>query len=232
MLNMGLRSLACAWIAFGKLRGGFNHTGHQKLRLLSLGWFEGVGLFGSNEKRRRERIASSPYYFAVAYDVGGDPYVAGEMTHPDDFVPLLARKQGVSEESLITESQIDDATLQFNLDCGLNVLRRGANGLALQRLTLAAAQGSANAQFQLGRMYAEGRNALQDHMVAHYWLNLAVFRLSGADKDNAEKLRNAVAKTLPADRLMDAEQKAREWVRRTWQELSAQDPNIDKISTL
>jgi TPR repeat protein len=70
---------------------------------------------------------------------------------------------------------------------------------ALPRFTLAAEQGSASAQFELGRVYAEGRNAPQDHMIAHHWLNLAAYRSSGAEKDDAVKLRNAVAAALPPE---------------------------------
>lgn len=232
MIELGLRKLVCAWIAFKKLGGAFDHTGDQHLRLLNLGWFDGVGFFGSNKKRKLERIAGSPYYFAVAYDVGGDPYIAGEMTHPDNFVSLLAKREGRSEEVLFSESQIDESTQQFNLDFGLNALKRGDNVLTLERLSLAAEQGSPAAQFELGRLYADGRNAPQDHLLAHRWLNLAVFRMGGTEKESAMKLRAAVASRLPPERLLESERQAREWSPKTWQELSARDPKINIINTL
>ncbi len=229
MSEMVVRKWALAWLAFRELKGGFDHTAEQWAALRARGWFEGLGFFGSTRKRIEERVASSPYFFAVAYHVGGDPYAAGDMIHPERVAAALANRKSVEESALFLESQISEAILKFNLDMGLSALRQGHNTVALKRLTLAAEQGSTVAQLALGRMYAEGVSAPQDHLLAHKWLNLAAHRLSKADKDQAIKLRQTVSKTLSSDRLTEAEMLARQWTPKTWDELTSLDSQADQV---
>jgi TPR repeat protein len=234
MHEMGVHEWSQAWLAFRELKGCFNHTAEQWERLRKHGWFDDLRFFASHRKRIAERVASSPYFFAVAYRVGGDPYVepyvGGNMTHPDRVAAELAKRTGPEEAATFFKYRISEAILQFNLDMGLSYLRSSHNTIALKRLTLAAEQGSAVAQLALGRMYAEGVSAPQDHLLAHKWLNLAAYRLSEVDRGQALKLRQTVSKVLASDRLIEAEMLARQWVPKTWDELTnLGDPLTDQI---
>ena len=76
---------------------------------------------------------------------------------------------------------------------------------------LAAAQGHATAQYNLGVMYGAGRGVPQDNVEAHMWLNLAAARLSGADRERTVATRDRIAERMtPAD-LSEAQRRAREW---------------------
>jgi TPR repeat protein len=229
MHEMGVRDWSQAWLAFRELKGSFDHTAKQLERLREHGWFDDLKFFASYRKRIAERVASSPYFFAVAYNVGGDPWAAGNMIHPDSVAAALVKRKGEEEAAIFFKYRISEAILQFNLDMGLSCLRRGLNTVALKRLTLAAEQGSAVAQLALGRMYAEGVSAPQDHLFAHKWLNLAAYRLSEADRAQALKLRQTVTKALSPDRLIEAEMLARQWASKSWDELTNLDPQADQI---
>ena len=50
---------------------------------------------------------------------------------------------------------------------------------------MAAAQGLASAQDNLGSMYYTGRGVPQDYVQAHVWYNLAASRLSGERREDA-----------------------------------------------
>ena len=78
-------------------------------------------------------------------------------------------------------------------------------------LRLAAEQGNARAQYNLGDMYANGKGVPQDNVEAHMWLNLAASRSSGADRERRVATRDRVAERMtPAD-LSEAQRRAREW---------------------
>ena len=65
---------------------------------------------------------------------------------------------------------------------------------------LAAEQGDARAQYNLGDMYANGKGVPQDNVEAHMWLNLAASRSSGADRERRVATRDRVAERMtPAD---------------------------------
>ena len=54
---------------------------------------------------------------------------------------------------------------------------------AAQWYRLAADQGLAGAQFNLGIMYTEGKGVPQDHVLAHMWLDLVVSELPPSGKE-------------------------------------------------
>ena len=56
---------------------------------------------------------------------------------------------------------------------------------------LAADQGDAGAQFNLGGMYAQGVGVPQDHVLAHMWFNLSAAQ--GDDPQQAGKYRDSMA---------------------------------------
>jgi uncharacterized protein len=78
---------------------------------------------------------------------------------------------------------------------------------------LAAEQGNASAQFNLGFMYGKGRGVLQDYVRAHMWLNIAA---SSGESKNASKNRDIIAKRMTPSQLEKAQDLARECVRKKY----------------
>ena len=78
--------------------------------------------------------------------------------------------------------------------------------------TLAAEQGNADAQNNLGVMYGAGRGVLKDYVYAHMWGNIAA---TNGNKMGT-KLRDFVEKKMtPAD-ISAAQKLARECVRKNY----------------
>ena len=83
---------------------------------------------------------------------------------------------------------------------------------ALKWLRLAAAQGLASAQYNLGVMHGWAQGAPQDYVQAHIWLNLAASRFPPGEKqDKAIHNRDLLARKMPPAQLAEAERLAREW---------------------
>ncbi len=77
---------------------------------------------------------------------------------------------------------------------------------------LAAEQGDARAQSNLGLMYVGSLGVPQDYVQAHMWLDLAASRFpSGEDRDKALKERDRVAKKMTPAQISEAQKLAREW---------------------
>ena len=72
---------------------------------------------------------------------------------------------------------------------------------------LAAKQGYAHAQFNLGLMYDNGLGVLQDYVLAHMWLNLAAAQGGQA----AKEARDHAASHMTPDQISEAQRLAREW---------------------
>ena len=82
---------------------------------------------------------------------------------------------------------------------------------AVQWYRLAAEQGLADAQYNLGVMYANGEGVPQDNVEAHMWLNLAASQFTGEQRERTVAARDRVAERMtPAD-LSEAQRRAREW---------------------
>ena len=77
---------------------------------------------------------------------------------------------------------------------------------------LAAEQGNATAQSNLGWMYLRGDGVPQDNAYAHMWWNIAA---SSGDKD-AVKNRGVVAKRMIPSQIAEAQKLARECVRKKY----------------
>jgi TPR repeat protein len=78
---------------------------------------------------------------------------------------------------------------------------------------LAAEQGHADAQWNLGLMYEVGVGVPQDYVAAHVWLNLSASRRNSADS-NRELVahgRDRVVGKMNPDQLAEAQRLAREW---------------------
>ena len=87
---------------------------------------------------------------------------------------------------------------------------------AVKWYTLAAEQGYAGAQYNLGFMYRKGQGVPLDNVYAYMWFNIAA---SSGDKDaakDAAKNRDMVAKKMtPAD-ISAAQKLTRECVRKNY----------------
>ncbi len=74
--------------------------------------------------------------------------------------------------------------------------------------TMAAEQGHADAQFNLGLMYARGEGVLLDYVLAYMWFNLA----AAQGNEEAPKIRGIVAEYMTPDQIAEAQRMAREWM--------------------
>jgi TPR repeat protein len=74
---------------------------------------------------------------------------------------------------------------------------------------LAAEQGRADTQSNLGLMYANGQGVPQDYVLAHMWFNLAAAQ--GNENEIALKNRDLAAKSMTREQLAEAQRMAREW---------------------
>jgi len=83
---------------------------------------------------------------------------------------------------------------------------------AVKWYTLAAEQGHADAQTNLGLMYARGRGVIEDYFYAHMWGSIA----ASNGNERGSNLRDAVAKEMTADQIEKAEQLAQECVRKEY----------------
>jgi TPR repeat protein len=71
-----------------------------------------------------------------------------------------------------------------------------------------ASNGSAETLFELGLMYATGRNGEVDVVSAHKWLNIAAFRGVAQAKCHREEL----AAEMTRDQIALAQREARDWI--------------------
>jgi hypothetical protein len=242
MANMGVREWAKSWLAFNRLmqnrRIGLDLGTKFWKNIQELGWYKDIGLFGSIDKRLRERVSASPYDFKVACacGLGADIYVSrpghlgmepGSWTPPEKLVGKLAEQEGVSEDTLFSAKEVNRAIAIFNLDMGLLAVSKADFSVGARRLTLAADLGNGRAQLGLGRLYSDGKGVPQDHLLAHKWLNLAAATLGGDDRAEAVKLRDKQFKGLTPDGRTQAEAMARQWSLKEWDELTRFDPTAD-----
>ena len=73
---------------------------------------------------------------------------------------------------------------------------------------LAAEQGYARAQYNLGFMYYNGEGVPQDYVQAHMWWNLAASK----GNENGRKNRDIIAKKMTPVQITEAQRIAREWL--------------------
>ena len=83
---------------------------------------------------------------------------------------------------------------------------------ALREFNELAAQGDANAQYNLGMMYAFGQGVIQDNVYAHMWWNFAA---TSGDSD-AASYRDFLAKDMTSEDLSIAQGLARECVKKKY----------------
>jgi uncharacterized protein len=78
---------------------------------------------------------------------------------------------------------------------------------AVKWYRLAANQGVATAQSNLGLLYAQGRGVPQDYITVHMWLNLS----AAQGYDTAIKNRDGLARGMTPEQIAEAQKMAREW---------------------
>jgi TPR repeat protein len=80
--------------------------------------------------------------------------------------------------------------------------------IATDQAELGTQAGGADSLFELGMLYATGRDVAADLVVAHKWFNLA------AARGNAEALayRVELAREMSAEQIAEAQRLAREWL--------------------
>ena len=81
----------------------------------------------------------------------------------------------------------------------------------IDQLRLKAEQGDAEAQFNLGVMYDDGRGVPQDYIQAHMWYNLSASNRTGDKRDIAVSDRDRVAEKMPPEDISEAQRLASEW---------------------
>ena len=79
---------------------------------------------------------------------------------------------------------------------------------------LAADQGDAQAQYNLGMLYAKGQAGELDNVSAYMWFNLAAahFPLSDVRHDTAVASRDLLAKQMTREQVAEAQKRAGEWM--------------------
>ncbi|MGI9352501.1 MAG: sel1 repeat family protein [Rhizobiaceae bacterium] len=71
-----------------------------------------------------------------------------------------------------------------------------------------ASSGNAEVLFELGLMYATGRDGDEDMVAAHKWFNIAAFR----GFDIAKVRREEIAVEMTKEQIAKAQRAAREWL--------------------
>ena len=80
--------------------------------------------------------------------------------------------------------------------------------MSIESVELGAQAGASDALFELGMLYATGRDVAADLVVAHKWFNLAAVRGNPA----ALTHRVEVAREMSGEQIAEAQKLAREWL--------------------
>lgn len=81
----------------------------------------------------------------------------------------------------------------------------------IANLRVKANEGDADAQCNLGVLYADGQGVPQDYVSAHMWHNLAASQLTGDEQKTAAAGRDALATLMPPAQIAEAQTLSREW---------------------
>jgi uncharacterized protein len=116
-------------------------------------------------------------------------------------------------ETLRIQAEAGDADAQFGL--GLSY----ASGSGIQKdvseaarwYRKAAEQGHNRAAFALGNLYDHGKGVPQDYLLSYFWFSIFTSRCSEMAYTGGVIFRDAAAKKLTPDQLMEAQRMTREW---------------------
>jgi TPR repeat protein len=81
-------------------------------------------------------------------------------------------------------------------------------GISTEKAELAAQGSMPDALFELGMLYATGRDVAADLVSAHKWFNLAAAR----GNRSALSYRVELAREMSSDQIAEAQKLAREWL--------------------
>ena len=118
------------------------------------------------------------------------------------------------------QAEQGDASAQYNL----GAMYENGEGVpqddqeALKWYRKAAEHRHAAAQNNLGISYEYGMGVPRDYVQAHKWYNLAASRTTDEAKDYRLH-RDELAKEMTASQVTEAQQLAREWRPKTWEQL-------------
>ena len=203
----------------------------QKLGLdasIYQGYLDQVAALIPGATRRRFRAPSGKEWEQVATSESpnkGIPRLDPLVTHGPEWFAIidatvrkiraaLENRDDSADEGGIDVKKDDErseATPKEYWECevGGGNIRTAEAGVAALRAS--AAQGDADAQFNLGVSYATGEGVPQDNVEALMWHILADFRSTGKARERTEPARNGVAAQMtPAD-ISEANRRAREW---------------------
>ena len=94
-----------------------------------------------------------------------------------------------------------------DFEAGEEAYERFDYATALKEWRPLAEQGDAAAQYNLGVMYREGQGVPQDDVQAYLWMNLA----AAQGFEQAQKVRDLMARKMTPAQRADAQRLAREW---------------------
>lgn len=80
---------------------------------------------------------------------------------------------------------------------------------AIETNAMAAQGGGVDALFELGIMYATGREVTTDLVAAHKFFNIAAMR----GNDDAKRYRMEISREMNKRQIAEAQRQAREWLR-------------------
>ena len=80
--------------------------------------------------------------------------------------------------------------------------------ISTEKADLASQTGMPDALFELGMLYATGRDVAADLVAAHKWFNLAVVR----GNRSALSYRVELAREMSSEQIAEAQKLAREWL--------------------
>ena len=132
----------------------------------------------------------------------------------DELSDALTSYLGGDYTSAITSfkklAELGDANAQFLLG---SMYKNGKGTpqnykAAIKWYTKAAEQGDAMAQYNLGMMYVKGEGTSQDYVMAHMLWNIA----AASGHKNAKTNRDIVAKEMTSEKILEAQQLAKEWM--------------------
>jgi TPR repeat protein len=90
---------------------------------------------------------------------------------------------------------------------------------AVKWYRLAAEQGQADAQYQLGMSDSFGNGVPQDHVLFHMWCNLAASSATAANPELYAERRGDAEASITREQVAEAQCLAHEWKPKTWEEL-------------
>ncbi len=97
-----------------------------------------------------------------------------------------------------------------SMNVGVAAYKWGKYATALREWRPLAAQGNAEAQYNLGLMYRKGLGVAQNYVRAYGWYNLAASTFPpGKDRDQSVKNRDIVAKKMTPAQISEAHTLAR-----------------------